>query len=271
MFNINKDTVGQSTVIGATLLIALMIVVSGIYVSQAIPDIQRNEEQNNELEIKESANQIPSKISLTAATDTTQAVTLSANVNYTTFFITPLPAVVEPPEPIIEVNNIDQHSVTVSGSTTESVNSDVIAIRPKYYRYSVKTETVYSQQLIYNYTIGSSRQAVDPSPQYLINDTNITVYNINNSELNGNMVNMTMYNQNTTTVDVINTSSNSVSITMESDLTADQWNELLNDELTENGGHVESISQIDSETVEITLENGQEYSYTEHTIDIRGN
>lgn len=254
---------GQATLVGFILLVAIAIVFSSLMIDGFVTNSNESREINNSEQVKNQFDNLPSKINLSLATDTIQTISINGNVNYM------LPSIINPVEPIIDISTPRQQTVEVSGSSTESVTSDVIQLHPKYHFYVVDSLNEYSQNVVYYKGRSDSERIFNPTSQKMINGTDITVYNVDGVNSSGESANISIYPEQTKTIDTINTNSNEVTITIETKLSANQWEKLLEKELVANGGHVEDINQVDSNTVEIRLENGYKYSYTEYTVDIR--
>lgn len=261
---ITTSNKGQVTMVGVILLLIIFIVASSAAMTVVVPSAQETAEITKDKQISETIRSIPNNVNLAVGSDTPQSVTMSGEINYPYSEF-----VYNPPNPQINIETIDTKQTTVSATNTYTSTYDIVEFNRKYYRFTPESTKIYSQQIVYD-KVKNSDTTVNPSNQYIINGDTINIYTINNKINTSNTnVEISIYKSEDVSHTNINESNNEVTITMESDLTVEQWNNLLENELNSNGGHITDISSPSAGTIQLTLESGVSYNLNEYSIELQ--
>jgi preprotein translocase subunit YajC len=255
---------GQTQAIGLILLIAITIVFSTIFIGSVVPTEQQSQEQSHYNHIVDELQKTQDKVNLAVGSETTQTVTVDTSIDYRTLWFTPIPIFTDPIQPQLTISTPSQTTYSVlSDSETKSITTDTIEFQPKYFRITPDS-LYYENQLLYKNNDDSTPYQF--SDQQVITNTNINMYEV--TGVDETTDSFTITKTNTESITPLNTNTESVTVRIDqTTITAEEWRTILEDEFVENGGHISTITQNDSNTVIIELESGVEYTYNEYQVD----
>lgn len=272
------DERGQSIQIGAVLLFGILVVLFSTYQAFVVPEQNRQVEFNHNQEAQTDLTDLRNAI-VSAGDGTDRAVTLQLGTSYAgrVLFLNP-----PPPTGAVRTAgttdpgvNLSVENASVSGDAgdfwtgeTRTYTTGELVYRPSYNVYSEAPETVYSNTVLYNQF---REDNLTVTGQALIDGERLTLVALNGSlnRARGDSVSVDVraVSASTNRVAVTNASAGSnLTIALPTRLSADTWEDLLEEELVENGGHVRSVTETalpgEFDRVRIELEPDTTYSLT---------
>ncbi|MDZ7702011.1 MAG: hypothetical protein U5J98_08035 [Halobacteriales archaeon] len=260
-----------SEVIGAVIIFGFLIIAFTIYQGVVIPQQNKAIEFDHNEDAQDAIQELRNAIRQTATTAAEESVSITLGASYPPRVLGINPGASAgsiqteslPPISIRNVKRYDPETADYFGRTTTTLGSfqtKAVIYRPIYFQYSNSPDTLYENSLAYNQFPGGANLTI--TNQAVIDDRKITLIAIDG--------NVSEARQGTVSIDTkaLSTASNTVSITNDSGpinitfgtrLTAEDWNETLQGELTANGGHVTDVRQTGPNQVSIILQQGITY------------
>lgn len=224
---IQKNTSrGQSNILGAILLIGLSILAFSIYVTQIVPIFTAQAEYSTYQEIETEMISINDTISAVASNGIQQTQSLSFTTDYP-FFQTP--------------KHRSQSVYTDDATTSISYNTTTVSLETDILNYDPTYNTITQSPIhIENGMVVRSNSEITNPSQGVIDDNSISITGVSSVVNTADATNIPLRvtqeeSAFTTTVTAEPT------VTIDTKLSEQKWNEMLEPELAENGGNIDSI------------------------------
>ncbi|PSQ49076.1 hypothetical protein BRD19_04770, partial [Halobacteriales archaeon SW_7_65_23] len=274
------DERAQAIQIGAVLLFGILILFLSLYQAFVVPDQNEEIEFNHNQQLQQQLTELRSNVILMPGSTATRASSVDLGIRYPSraIFVNPGPAsgtlrTVGTENPQVNVNITNATAVDDAGETRDfwngtalSFETGAIEYRPGYNLYQGAPRTVYEHSVLYNHF---EREAVTQAVtgQTLVDGSRITVIAVDGS--------LTENRVDTLSVDVdpistrtrvveLDGADDPVTLQLATGLSEAEWNDILEEELVANGGHVQDVSVSPSGPgglglLEVTLEAGERY------------
>lgn len=236
---------GIVVIVGFTLVIMICIVAFSLYLNGAVPNQTMSEEKDSYDQVKLSMIELNDVISTVKSNGVSQTQTFNFNVDYPLFYI--------PDEPTQGINFVDSQIDISDGGTTYSYDTGIIEYKPNY--YEIDPQDVIVEQSM---TVGDTEdtQILLAGSQTLIDGTEINITEIESdyNKYNNSTIQPTVIRE-----EAISTTSVSgdLVVTVKTKISENIWENQLQDQYDENGGHITSINYStasDLNTLSIELE-----------------
>ncbi len=276
--SLRDDQRGQSMQIGAMLLFAMLVVSMATYQVAVVPNQNANVEFNHNQQVHDQLVEGRDSVLRAAATGGTHPVTVDLGTQFPsrTVFI-------NPPAPSGTLETVQLGNLVVSNAATSGEAGDYwdgsdrsfatagLSYTPGYSEYQQPPTTVYEHSVLYDRLADGS--TVARADQSIIDGRRITLVALDGdvSTTRSGAVSLDFQAGTTSarTVTVTNASTGTpVVVTVPTSLSAAEWDDILADERTGNGGHVVSVDPgATPGTVDIALEAGVTYEL--RTTEVR--
>jgi len=251
--SIRSDERAQAIQVGAVLLFGALVVAFASYQAVVVPDQNRGIEFNHNKQVQEQLQELRNGM-LASAGGQSQPVTITLGTRYPSrlLAINPGPATgslrtsgTSDPQVAAWINNS-----VASGEpgdywdgTNRSLTTGSVVYQPNYNVYTGAPTTVYENTVLANEFRDTN---VTLSGQRLIRDERITLVTVNGSLSVTQSGSVSPDPQPTSasrqSLTITNDTDENVTIAVATRLSNDTWADLLSDEVTANGGHVQSFS-----------------------------
>ncbi|MEA5407396.1 hypothetical protein VB773_07340 [Haloarculaceae archaeon H-GB2-1] len=249
------DERGQSIQVGAILLFATVIVAFSIYQAFVIPDQNRAVEFNHNLEVGQQVEQLRSAIVASPGRTGREPVVIKLGVRYPERAIALNPPPVSgslrtegttDPDVNVSIQNADVSGETGDfwDGTSRNYSSGFVVYSPQYNEYAQSPETVYDSTVLYD---RFPTRNLTRTEQTIVDGKHISVVALNGSyarsEQGAVTVQVERSSSSGTTVPVTNVSAGqNVTLLVPTTLSASQWEDLLDGQFVDQGGHVRRAS-----------------------------
>jgi len=270
------DERAQSVQVGAVLLFAVLIVAFSSYQAFVIPNQNSEIEFNHNQEVHSQMQDLRNAIVSVPGASSSTSVSIQLGTRYPSRALGQNPG---PPTGSLRTNGTQDESknVTISNAAAtgetgdywngddRDFNSGTLVYSPNYNVYGQAPDTYYEHSVAYNQF---RRGNITLSGQTIVDGREITLVALNGSlsrtSSGSTSVDVRPVSRSTRTVRVTNASGEQVNVTILSRLSANKWeNDILEDELTTNGGHVEQVTKTGERgpfnELKISLEPGVDY------------
>ena len=275
-------------IIGAILLLAILSTFLVILQVVGLPVWNSDVEFDHSRDVRGDMQRLDAAVSEVASTNSHRSVVVDLGARYPNrvVLINPSPAsgTLSTEDGFVNVSNMASVEEGVRGywnGSNRSFTTRRIEYEPNYNYYHDAPSRVYDNGVLYN---SGGDQEVVLGEQSLVNGDNINIVVLNGSVSTSSVqpttVSLVPVSVSRTSVAVTNSTDGEVSLTLDSRLSADDWEELLKDER-----YVVDVSEVGDGTVEITLQQGVTYDLrmaevglgtgektnTRYTLDVSGN
>lgn len=269
-------------VIGFVLILAILFLAAAQYQANVVPAEERSAEIDHFSDITEDMSGLRSSLIQTSSSGQTQTQELNMGVSYGILGLT------QPPRPgtltyinsseikIMNAENNREASNFWRGDVNRTYDTGFLQYRIDYNRLSSYADIYIEHGMMYRDTaIGSNEQVdfIEESEQQIIRDRNINLYTIDSSidttRMGSTTVEMrpTSAPMNSVSISDVN-EDNPLTIRLPTRLSEDDWERMLENELTDNGGYIEELTvdefeneEGDEDTfLELQLETGETYN-----------
>lgn len=265
----------QSTIIGFTLILLIMVFLLSIYQSAIVPTIGQEIEQESDSKVKNSMIRFDSAVQRSIASETVQTVILGDSIDY-------IPS-------ILSVNNVKRkfnstHTgkirVKVESSSgtefLEKYDTHTLKLSSSYAFLKNSTSFDYEHSVLHQhpntFEIGSNRTVIR-NGQKIVNDNSITLVTVgeiyetsDNGEMNIDISpNMSKYEEET-----IGQDATDIRIRLPTKLPKEKWEEIYSEELDNNRVDLITYTETadgDLNTVEIHLDEDDTYKFSRYHVD----
>lgn len=279
---------GQTTVIGVTVMLAVFVVLLSVYEVSIFPSIAGQREFEQQQEVRETAPEIQSKISIVAATGVPQSVSVDSSVDYP-------PRLLPIPEPTVSVSSSDNaYPIYLSGTqdnttaddTDFSENTRFIQISSNYYFSGDSQGIIHQPGLTVTGdtspdSLANSSQA-PITTQQVITGNRITLPIVSNgiskSGTEAQSIQMSKKESIYTSREIDNKNGEFVSVTLPTVTSEEVWREELQSETVDNGGRIREIRYSQSDPigsgssevnyVTVELKRGTSYQVTAYEVEV---
>lgn len=250
------DERAQSVQVGAVLLFAVLIVAFSSYQAFVIPNQNSEIEFNHNQQVHSQMQDLRNAIVSVPGASSSTSVSIQLGTRYPSRAIAQNPG---PPTGSLRTNGTTDESknVTISNAeatgetgdywdgTNRSFNSGTLVYSPNYNVYGQAPDTYYEHSVAYNQF---REGTIFLSGQTLVDGREISLVALNGSvsrtASGSTAVDVRPVSRSTRTVRVTNTAGEQINVTVLSRLSASQWeNDILEDELTDNGGYVTGVTK----------------------------
>jgi len=259
---------GQALQVGAVLLFGILIILFTVWQAFVIPDQNERVELSHNQELQSEMVELRGDIVSTAdaTTPASGSVKLGAQFPTRLLFVNPTPAAgrlqtVSTGEEEFLVENV---TAAVAGSgegkywngTNRTYQTTSLEYSPDYRVFQGAPVTLYDNTVTYNQFLGSDEGSSALSDQTVVDGDTITLISLVGDYSESGIRSVTPDIQPVSTraqsVPIENTSGGNITLRLPTRLNASQWERLLEEE-----DSVQSVSNVDEETVKIKLEPGQ--------------
>ncbi|RZV06321.1 hypothetical protein BDK88_3870 [Natrinema hispanicum] len=246
----NRDSVGDeravSPLIGAILLLAILMTMLALLQLNAVPALVSEAEFNHNQRVQGEMRDVAAGIDRSVATGTSQSIALTPGVRYQSrlFLLNPPPATgtVRTGEP----ENVTIENAVAQGETGDywdgspnRIETQPLIYTPEYNEYHDAPQTVYELGTVYN-RIGETTLVTDG--HQLIDGRTITLTTlrgeVSHTGVDRTLLKIRPSSPETRSVLVSGRADDPPKLTVPTELTKEQWDDLLKSELTKNGGYV---------------------------------
>lgn len=269
---------GQSIQVGAVLLFGVLILLLATWQAVVVPQENESIEFNHNRQIQGQVQELRNAIISLGDGGTTAGVRVTLGTTYPTrvLFVNP-----EPPSGSIRTAGTTSDLVNVSvqhasaagdagdfwDGTDHNYTTGGLAYEPNYNLYDNAPRTTYGNSVLYN---DFGAQNLTLAGQTLVDGNRITLVTLNGSlartQTEATTVDVRPVTASTHRLGVVNaTAGQRLTITIPTQLSAQNWTRLLDEQLVANGGHVTGVTQgpaiagTDHHLVSIHLERGVRY------------
>jgi hypothetical protein len=262
---------GISEVMGTVLIFGFVVILFSIYQGVVVPQQNQAIEFEHNVDAQGSVQDLRNAIRRTASVGADESVSLKLSASYPPRFIAINPggsagSVRTESLGSITLRNISADDAGVAkyfGSNTTTLGpfeSKRIVFRPVYFQYRQAPATSYENTLVFNQFPGGQNLSI--TNQAMIDDRDITLVvlagNLSGSGTDTRTVDTKAISTASSAVAVTN-QSGTLNLTITTRLSATEWTDLLENELTSAGGHVEDVRQTGPNQVSILLEGDVTY------------
>lgn len=304
-----NGTKGVAPVIGFLLVMAIIFLAAGQYQANVVPVQERQEEANHFNKLEGDISGLRTDIIKSSSNGQLQSQKVQLGMTYDTLGVTHTPVsgtlslnTTQSNLPRIKISNAENNGIASNywtGDQDRKYHTSILSYKVDYNRFAGNPDLFMEHGYIYRDTIKDDDTNINMIPvseQPIINSNQITLYTLRSGELAGPTSEGDSFSVNQVrpaTVEVNPTSApmKSVSITNNEDsesiiikiptrLTQTQWNDILENQISEKTGtppqcvdsqkHVKGVSNVAGENaVEITMCKGITYNLRMSRIDIQ--
>ncbi len=272
----NRDAIGDeravSPLIGAILLLAILMTMLALLQLNAVPALVSEAEFNHNQRVQGEMRDVAAGIDRSVATGTSQSIALTPGVRYQSrlFLLNPPPATgtVRTGKP----ENVTISDAYAQGETGDYWNGSLKRIKtqpliytPHYNEYRNPPQTIYELGTVYN-RIGETIVVTDG--HQIVDGRTITLTTVrgavSHTGVDRTLLKIRPSSPETRSVLVSGRADDSPKLTVPTELTKEQWDDLLKSELTKNGGYVKDYTCAAAppnpcDTLTITLQPSETY------------
>lgn len=303
-----KDQVrAVAPVVGFLLVVAIIFLAAAQYQANVVPQQERSSEASHFQEVTDDMNTVRTEIINSAGNGQRQTHNFATGLNYGVLGLTqpPVPGVflhLDAENPI-RIRNAENNQAAESfwdGERVRTYETGFIGYRVDYNRFVGAGELYIEHGYMYQDTqpgitprqYEEERQAnndrppirvVQESDQPIINGRTITLYTVQDrledSDLTATGVSQTTVELNPASpraggqmnsITVEDNGENPINITLPTRLPLSEWQSVLSDELSSNGGYIDKITNVNNEdSIKITMEEDNIYNLRLARVDVQ--
>ena len=245
-----------SAVVGFILIFGILVVTFSLYQATVVPQQNSEVEFEQQQDIQQQMVELRSNIVSMQGSASTLSTTVDLGVRYPsrTIFVNPGPASgslrtegASDPDVSFTLRNVEATDSDETGDfwngTKLNYSTSIIEYEPDYNQFQGGLPVVYEHSLVYNRV--ENGDSVPITDQSLINGNRINLIALNGTlaenGVGAESIDLEPISTRTRVVEV-NNKSGPITLEFASLLNADVWNETLENELVENGGHVQGVT-----------------------------
>jgi len=274
-YRFQQDNRAQSIQIGFILILTMLVTFAGIYQSTVVSSRTESIESTHYSQIQEDLAKLHEQ---TTSPTATTPITIHNTINYpTSVFLYPpdhgssLATKSDPAT--ITLNNASASTFNAShlNGSELTLNTQILEYRPYYTRYSAYPVTLEHGTLT---THPPNEDGYSKIEDTIINDRTINLVSLHGDLRTTRETTITAHERAPRPVEISNTGSEPITISLETTLSESKWNSLLADERSANGGHVTNVEHSSGtpyNTVTLTLETDVTYQLYTYRNTLSGN
>jgi len=265
------DERGVEAVVGAILLFALVVLMISIVQVSAVPAWNQQIEFEHSQRVQDDAGDLDAAISRVLSTGTGEAVSVELGTRYP-----PRAFLLNPPSVSGTLDSRDLGTITISNVQAldpeaddywrspgaGSYDTNVVVYDPNYNEYRNPPMVVFEHSALYSEFDGGEVVPIDSGQ--LVNGNRITIVTLDGdysaAQVESASVEIVPLSAPMKSIAVTSRDGNNIVLTVPTRLTATEWNEMLSEELTSNGGNVVSVNDAGPGSVSIALRGDVTYT-----------